>query len=249
MSLPANDLQELIHDIKWHLKDHYDEDFLVPGKKTDEKKLDEKKSEAIRTAASHPIHIQTAPAPKPFVPPPQTPTPTPPPTKTVASAPKLPPVPKTFDVEPIKYDSNSSFSEVKQFYQMHAPNISLKSAPEEIKKGVEVKKGVILLLSFSSHHLSFLKNVAKAIENKFNLSCTVELVDEKYIWRERGFKRVIASGYGVDGYFKSHLKEEGCLGHTPLIELPDLTQYFNEPHLKRTLWLELCQELRKLSSI
>ena len=237
MSLPANELQELIHDIKWHLKDHFEEDFLVAGKK-------------IEISRVVPIQsVQTPVAPKPFVPPPQTPTPTPPPTKTVASGPILPPVPKTFDVEPVKYDSNSTFTEVKQFYQLHAPSIALKPTPDEIKKGIEIKKGVILLLSFSSHHLSFLKNVAKAIENKFNLPCTVELVDEKYIWKERGFKKVIASEYGVDGYFKSHLKEEGCLGHTPLIALPDLTQYLNEPHLKRTLWLELCQELRKLSSI
>lgn len=237
MSLPANDLQELIHDFKWHLKDHFEEDFLVEGKK-------------IVLSKAIPAPQPAAPHQKAFVPPPQTPSPTPPPTKTVASAPPKPaPIPKSFDVEPVKYESVTPFTEVKQFYQMHAPNIVIKATPEEIKKGIEIKKGVVLLLSFSSHHLSFLKNVAKAIENKFNLPCSVELVDEKYIWKERGFKRVIASGYGVDGYFKSHLKEEGCLGHTPLIALPDLTQYFNEPHLKRTLWLELCQELRKLSSI
>lgn len=216
-------LHELIHDFKHHLKDHYDEDTLVEGKRV----------EITR--------------PKAFVPPPLPPQPAPPPpTKTVAVKP--PPVPKTFDKEKVEYESVSQFNEVKLFYQLHAPNISIKAIPDEIKKGIEVKRGVVLLLAFSSHHLSFLKNVSVAIENKFNLPCTVELVDDKYIWKERGFKKVIASGYGVDGYFKSHLKEEGCLGQTPLMALPDLTQYFNEPHLKKSLWIELCQELRKLSS-
>lgn len=239
MSLPASDLQQLIRDIKWHLKDHYDESFLVEVNKCD----------PVRPKMPEPLAAVNAPISKPFIPPPQAPSPNPPPTKTVASAPKPPPLPRTFDAEPIKFESNYHFTEVKLFYQLNAPNIALKPVPEEIKKGIETKKGVILLLSFSTHHLAFLKNVAKAIENKFNLACTVELVDEKYIWKERGFKKVIASEYGVDAYFKSHLKEEGCLGNTPLIALPDLTQYLNEPHLKRTLWQELCQELRKLSSI
>ena len=119
----------------------------------------------------------------------------------------------------------------------------------------------IPVLATDARTVSFLQNVAKAIGITWKPS---RVVNANEIEKKNGWDAFLDapnltlillpdSALWKLEKLKDHYKEypqtgKRYLGKTPLLLLPDLTLYFKDPTLKRSLWTLICQIRSQLSS-
>lgn len=113
------------------------------------------------------------------------------------------------------------------------------------------------ILIQGSFYKTFLQNLAKAIETEFFPCRLVEIdhLEKEKKWdlflKSPQLKLIIAPDQLIFGnkellpFYKEH-PQQGVrfLGNTPLLLIPDLSLYFKDPYLKRSLWNVICQALK-----
>ncbi|NGX51391.1 MAG: hypothetical protein K1060chlam2_01257 [Chlamydiae bacterium] len=104
---------------------------------------------------------------------------------------------------------------------------------------------------------SFVVNIAKAIDSTFG-TCRLIEVEPKKKWdlffKSPNLKLIIApdnlifSSRELLPFYKENPQEKRrTLGDIPLLLLPDLSLYYKDPYLKRSLWNVITQNLLPLS--
>lgn len=188
----------------------------------------------------------------------------PPPQKPVEIEPKKP-LPK-IEPAPIKRAANAPLNQMIALIKSLNIEVLDKIPSDRIakrinsawKEQIDAKPIVILAHDASKPHLTFLQNLAKAID-RLILPCTLILTKrfEKENALEdfldaKELKAIIAPDVAITGSLLSYLKEfpgtkKRQLKEKPLFLLPDLNLYLNEYKLKQSLWKALCQELQRYS--
>ena len=130
---------------------------------------------------------------------------------------------------------------------------------KRIKEAWKIKEGTpdIPILTHGGQNLPFLTNLAKAIETRFSSS---RVIDVKQIEQEKKWDLFLSSpqlrliiapdatlwdSKEILTFYKEN-PQKGVrhLGKVPLLLLPDLSLYYKDPYLKRSLWNVICQMLK-----
>lgn len=172
-----------------------------------------------------------------------------------------------FALNPLTLKHTDSLHDMRELVAKIAPSLTLISSIPSDEKAKRVKNKwkeeslipTVALLSSRGPSLSFLENVAKAIEAHFT-SSKVLLVDgfeQKNSWDSflsaPQLKLIIAPGQVVwsSPMLMRHYKENPAqntrhLGSIPVLLLSDASLYLKDPSLKRSLWNLLCQTIPPL---
>lgn len=174
-----------------------------------------------------------------------------------ASFPLYPPSPAHKDL----------MQDIRTILKKVAPSLTLSNSIPSDEKAKKIKNAWrehakipdIALLVTESSSLSFLKQVAKAIELHFFPSkvIDVKLFEQNNNWdtflNTANLKMIIAPDSVIWSckhlmryYHEFPNKKERYLGKIPLLLLPDPSLYIKDPSLKRSLWNLLCQVLKSL---
>ena len=138
-------------------------------------------------------------------------------------------------------------------------NIPNDSKAKRLKEAWREKHNTpeVPILFQGSYYKPFLQSLAKAIETEF-LPC--RLVEIDHLEKEKKWdlfldspklKLIIAPDQLIFAakellpFYKEH-PQQGTrfLGEIPLLLIPDLSLYFKDPYLKRSLWNVICQALK-----
>lgn len=232
----------LINDTLTHIRD------LLPARKD---------------VATPKITLPPPPKPKPkALPPPPKPQPvmTPPP-------PSKPPLKKgAFEVEIPKSPSPEPTEGVRKILKEIAPELYLHDQPlsdykaKRIKEAWKEKRGTpaIPILFQGMQYRKFVEKIAKAIDTVYGSCRLVEITAGKK-WDDflesDGLKLIIAPDLFIFGnkellsfYQETQQQKIRKLGNIPLLLLPDLSLYFKDPYLKRSLWNVICNTIDSLPS-
>ena len=134
-------------------------------------------------------------------------------------------------------------SGVKNILQKIAPSMRLldEALPEVSQE--------VLLIACAEEELGFLKNLAKAINERLTPAkiLSAEKIEQEDGWErvlQRGFRLVIVSSKITDfPLLQSHCREKTSIGQSPLLTLSPIVEY-NATEQKAALWKTLCQTLR-----
>ena len=101
-----------------------------------------------------------------------------------------------------------------------------------------------------------MQNIAKAIDLCFGTCRLIEIEDGKkwdLFLQSPQLKLIIAPDHLIfetkellPFYRENPQEKSRHLGEIPLLLLPDLSLYFKDPYLKRSLWNVICQNLQPL---
>jgi len=222
-------------------------------------------------ASSQPTAIATAPPPKnetlSFLPEPSQPMEKCEPGKKPSASDKKIAEGKSFALEPI----TASKLEIDHFYQNffseNFPYFTLKTEIPSDQLALKVSTGwsskdqilSVAILSFSEQDesLTFLKNIARAINLCLAPACIVSGLqfEKEEKWKDLlatpDLRLVIACDYELylqknlmQHYKPSQVNNIHYLNETPLLLLSDLSLYLKRPELKAFLWNAICNTLK-----
>ncbi|MCE2982509.1 MAG: hypothetical protein LW832_02970 [Parachlamydia sp.] len=172
--------------------------------------------------------------------------------------------PKRIALEPLKETQPIDQAEWRSLFEKHFPQLPLcDQLPDDTlaKKKMSAWKeeeGIppILLLSFTAKesHLSFLKQIAKAITLHFKparalCGLTIEGKNEWKTLFNSSLQLVIATDTdlylqkNLMNYYQEAIPGQHLLQNIPLLLLSDLDLYLRQPQLKPLVWRAICKEL------
>lgn len=203
---------------------------------------------APKKAEAPPQHTPTPPKPAPQ----KAPEPIPPPQKTEAT-------PRSFfTLEPMTQAVESDLTDIQTILAERFPKQTiLKEVPSDTESNLLKKEHTTeaaILLSFleSPEHLTFLTNIAKAIESRLAPAAVVAANDYEQddrwhtLLQSPALRAIIISSANLQALPKlmKHYREDTTqkkffLGQVPLVVLSDISLYFQEPTRKRALWDEI----------
>lgn len=162
----------------------------------------------------------------------------------------LPEKPSSFELQPIDSKAKSQVEHFKNSVQKYAPNLSIKDSIPEVSIPKQSKKPpavVILYSSSAESYLPFLNNIAKAAEA---ISASTDVLQAD--WMEQNdqweimlksphLKLIIIASLNLKNFPKlmHHYKESDSqqfFNSTPLLKIPDISLYPENPKLKSVLW-------------
>lgn len=215
------------------------------------------------------VHLPTAPTkPKPKI------ESRPLPPKPVIETP-LPPVPdqekeepgKTFiELEIPKSSPPQPNEETRKILKEIAPDLYYhESIPSDykakrIKEAWKEKRSTpaIPILFQGMQFRSFVQRIAKAIDTVYGSCRLVEITPQKkwdLFLESENLKLIIAPDTLIFGnkellpfYQETPQQKKRTLGTIPLLLLPDLSLYYKDPYLKRSLWNVICNTINSLPS-
>lgn len=215
-----------------------------------------------KKAAPPPVkkrEIIPSPPPKKPEPPPSPKVETPPP-KVVKEVVKKP----GFELEPPSVPSKEPTESMRKILQEIDPDLFLHDSPpsdegaRRIKEAWKEKRDTptIPILFQGRKYRPFLESIAKAIDITFG-TCRLIEVEEKKKWdlflESPNLKLIIAPDYLIfqakellPFYRENPQEKVRHLGEIPLLLLPDLSLYYKDPYLKRSLWNVITQNLQPL---
>lgn len=214
----------------------------------------------------------TPPPKREKIPPPQPPSPPPkkvekPPVK--PEPPSPPPkekkvAPSTFQLEPPSLPPQEPTETLRKLLVSIDPELFLHDTPpsdalaKRIKEAWKEKRDTptIPILFQGRSHRPFVMNIAKAIDLTF-ATCRIIEVEPGKKWdlflESPNLKFILAPDHLIFGtkellpFYKEHPQEKKrYLGNIPLLLLPDLSLYYKDPYLKRSLWNVITQNLQPL---
>ncbi|MCP5505799.1 MAG: hypothetical protein H7A38_02825 [Chlamydiales bacterium] len=169
-----------------------------------------------------------------------------------------------FDVEIPKSPPPESTEGVRKILREIAPELYLHDKPlsdykaKRIKEAWKEKRGTpaIPILFQGSQYRKFVEKIAKAIDTVYGSCRLVEITTGKK-WDDflesDGLKLIIAPDLFIFGnkellpfYQETPQQKIRKLGNIPLLLLPDLSLYFKDPYLKRSLWNVICNTINSL---
>ena len=173
---------------------------------------------------------------------------------------------KILEVPPIKPTLTVPNSEITNYFTKYYPSFALVNTPKKDTKAKKIKEAYlyknqaadVTILCFEKNEKNrlFLQNIAKAIDTYF-FPCKVVEKNQEMNWESfleaKNLKLIIASDYAVwqEASLRTFFREipaesKRFLKNTPLFLLPEISLYFKDPLLKRSLWKTLCQNLQNL---
>lgn len=212
------------------------------------------------------VTLPPPPKPKPKAPPPAAkPEPVmapPPPPPAVEVKPKK----GLFEVEMPKAPAPEPTEGVRKILKEIAPELYLHEQPlsdykaKRIKEAWKEKRGTpaIPILFQGIQYRKFVERIAKAIDTVYGSCRLVEITAGKK-WDDflesEGLKLIIAPDLFIFGnkeilpfYQETPQQKVRKLGNIPLLLLPDLSLYYKDPYLKRSLWNVICNTIDSLPS-
>lgn len=195
-----------------------------------------------------------------------------PPRKNVPVASKTPPpVEKpqeeptpSFKLEIPKTPPQESQESLRRILQEIHPDLFLHKTPpndiqaQRIKNAWKEKRDtpMIPILFQGASYRPFVRNIAKAIDTCFGTCRLVEIETGKkwdLFLESPQLKLIIAPDHLIfeskellPFYRENPQEKSRHLGNIPLLLLPDLSLYFKDAYLKRSLWNVICQNLQPL---
>lgn len=211
--------------------------------------------------------VTLSPPPKPKVkaaPTPPKPAPVMAPPPPPASEPQV--KPGLFEVELPKAPAPEPTEGVRKILGEIAPELYLHEQPlgdykaKRIKEAWKEKRGTpaIPILFQGIQYRKFVERIAKAIDTVYGSCRLVEITAGKK-WDDflesEGLKLIIAPDLFIFGnkellpfYQETPQQKVRKLGNIPLLLLPDLSLYYKDPYLKRSLWNVICNTIDSLPS-
>lgn len=187
------------------------------------------------------------------------------------AAPAEPPAPKNIEVEPAQPlpPKDVSLNDVRKlmsriFPEMNFPVEIPSDAKARLAAGRWKTKNLAAPLSILAFHEQpmqhqFLMNLAAALDTVFNDAKLIqaEEIETENQWEAflsaPGLKLAVICDYALwqmprllQYYRENPNRSEKFLQNIPLLLLPDLTLYFKDSSLKRSLWKALCQKIGSL---
>lgn len=192
--------------------------------------------------------------PKPQVAPPPTPQKKPEPKKESR---------KELELHPPTRPTQESLSPIRGLLKTLAPDLYLHDTPPSDEKAKRIKFAwkekaetpEIPIFFQGNAYRPFLENLAKAISLTFAPCRLIELQAKKWdLFLESPQLKLIlcpdhllfSSKDLLPFYRENPGQKTRFLGNIPLLLLPDLSLYFKDPYLKRSLWNVICQTLKGL---
>jgi hypothetical protein len=197
-----------------------------------------------------------------------TPPPSPKPQPVVAPLPS--PAPETkpqkgfFELEIPKPPAPEPTEEIQKILKEIAPDLYFHKHPlsdykaKRIKEAWKEKRGTpaIPILFQGVQYRKFVDRIAKAIDTVYGSCRLVEITAGKK-WDDflefEGLKLIIAPDLFIFGnkellsfYKETPQQKVRKLGNIPLLLLPDLSLYYKDPYLKRSLWNVICNTIDSL---
>lgn len=166
---------------------------------------------------------------------------------------------------------DDQLNDVKKGFAKNFPSVCLEEKIPSDERAKEIasayktknhaKDITILVFNQSGQELSFLKEVAKALNISFYKTALInahalEKEDKwDFLLSAKPLKLIIASDYGIwqcpkllKFYKEIPSSSTRLLKGTPLFLLPDLSLYLKKPLLKRSLWNALCQIMQTINT-
>ena len=152
-----------------------------------------------------------------------------------------------------------------QFLQKFSPTSFISTPPDDaLAKRIKTKwersssLPQIVILKFSQEYQNLLENLATAIDLQLKSSRVIHAKD----WaNEQEVEDILSSGQieliissdhlltqpnSIKAFYKElPVEKKRFLGKVPLLLLPDLSLYYSDPMLKRSLWNLICRLLNK----
>lgn len=207
------------------------------------------------------VTLPPPPKLKPKLPPPK-----PPPVMAPPPPPKAEPkVQKgSFELERPKTPIPEPTDGVRKILKEIAPELYLHEKPlndfkaKRIKEAWKEKRGTpaIPILFQGMHYRKFVERIAKAVDTVYG-SCRIVEITAGKKWdlflEAEGLKLIIAPDLFIFGnkellpfYQETPQQKVRKLGNIPLLLLPDLSLYYKDPYLKRSLWNVICNTIHAL---
>ena len=170
----------------------------------------------------------------------------------------------TLELHPPMRLTQTESHRMKAVLNSIAPELFLHEAPLPDDKAKRIKNAwnekslvpEIPILFQGTHYRSFLENLAKAISLTFAPSRVIEMTsfEKEKKWdiflESPKLKFILCPDHLIFSskellpfYKENPGQKTRFLGNIPLLLLPDLSLYFKDPYLKRSLWNVLCQTL------
>jgi len=207
--------------------------------------------------------ITLPPPPKPKISPPPEPksilTPPPPPSK--------PKKKENFERELPTLSLPEPIGGIQKILQDIAPDLYLHNKPPSDDKAKRIKGAwkekreapAIPILFQGKIYRKFVERIAKAIDTVYGSSRIIEITADKkwdLFLEAENLKLIIAPDLFIFGnkdllpfYQETPQQKVRKLGNIPLLLLPDLSLYFKDPYLKRSLWNVICNAINSLQMI
>lgn len=152
---------------------------------------------------------------------------------------------------------------IKKLLSQIEPELHLHDTPLSDLRAKQVKEGwkrdapTIPILFQGKPFRSFIINIARSIEITFNTSCRLVEVKKGQDWtlflQSSNVQFIIAPDYLIFStqellplYKETPQQRVRYLGTVPLLLLPNLSLYYKDPQLKRSLWHVITHHLRPL---
>ena len=170
----------------------------------------------------------------------------------------------TLELHPPSRPSAPSSDKIGTLLKTIVPDLYVHETPLPDEKAKRIKSAwneksqvpEIPILFQGTHYRTFLDNLAKAISLSF---APARVIDMTTFEKEKKWDifldspqlkfilcpdHLIFSSKELLPFYKENPgKKTRCLGKIPLLLLPDLSLYFKDPYLKRSLWNVICQTL------
>lgn len=175
--------------------------------------------------------------------------------------------PFVLELSPPPLPLKKSFGKMRTLLEAVAPELYLHEGPISDEKAKQTKGAwreksqipEIPILFQGEAHRSFLDNIAKAITLSLAPSRTIEVrpYEREKKWdlllKSPKLKLILCPDHLVFSlkelrtFYRENLSQKThFLGNTPLLLLPNLAFYFEDPYLKRFLWNVICQTFQLL---
>lgn len=175
---------------------------------------------------------------------------------------------KELDLRPPTLPDKQPMNKMGSILKMIAPDFFIHDAPLADDKAKKIKGAWadksqipdIPILFQGNLYRTFTENLAKAISTCFSPSRVIEITpyeqEKKWdlILESPQLKLILLPDYLLFSskellpfYKENPGQKTRFLGDIPLLLLPDLSLYFKDPYLKRSLWNVICQSLDKPS--
>ena len=170
----------------------------------------------------------------------------------------------SFKLEMPKMPPKESLESLRKLLQEIHPDLFLHTSPPNDIKAKRIKNAwkekrdtpMIPILFQGASYSPFIRNIAKAIDTCFG-TCRLIEIDTRKKWdlflESPQLKLIIAPDHLIfeskdllPFYRENPQEKTRYLGNIPLLLLPDLSLYFKDPYLKRSLWNVICQNLQPL---